>query len=91
LVENAIKFGLQTSKKPLSIKIYAKVNNNLEISIFNTGKILENPNHTESTKTGIENTKKRLALYFPDNYSFQLFEENGWVISQILIKNYKIK
>jgi sensor histidine kinase YesM len=89
LVENAIKFGLQTSKKPLSIKICAKVNNNLEISVHNSGKIAENSNHGESTKTGIENTKKRLALYFPDNYAFQLFEENGWVISQILIKDYK--
>ncbi|MCK9206404.1 MAG: histidine kinase [Salinivirgaceae bacterium] len=89
LVENAIKFGTQTSNKPLTIKICAKINSNLEISIRNTGKLVENFKSTEGTRTGIQNTKKRLALYFQDNYSFNLFEENSWVISQIIIRNFK--
>lgn len=89
LVENAIKFGLQSSKIPLTIKIFAKANDHLEISVHNTGSIVENNGSSEGTKTGITNTKKRLELYFPDNYSFKLFEKDSWVIAQIIIKNYK--
>lgn len=89
LVENAIKFGLQTSKIPLNIKIFAKTNDHLEISVHNTGSIVENNKSIDGTKTGIENTKKRLSLYFPNNYSFKLFEKDAWVIAQIIIKDYK--
>ncbi len=89
LVENAIKFGLQTSKKPLTIKISAKVNSHLEISVCNTGKLVKNLKNSEGTNTGIENTKKRLSLYFNNNFSFELYEEENWVISQIVIKDYK--
>lgn len=89
LVENAIKFGLQSSKTPLSIKISAKANSHLEISVHNTGQLVECEKSREGTKTGIENTKKRLSLYFPNNYSFKLYEENSWVISRIIIFDYK--
>lgn len=89
LVENAIKFGLQTSIKPLTIKISAKVNSHLEIRVCNTGKLVKNICNSEGTNTGIENTKKRLALYFHNDYSFELYEEENWVISQIIIKDYK--
>jgi len=90
LVENAIKFGLQSNQAPpLSIKIIAKANSHLEISVHNTGRIIESDNNNEGTKTGIENTKKRLSLYFPDNYTFKLFEKDSWVISQIIISDYK--
>lgn len=88
LVENAIKFGLQTSKIPLTIRILACIDQDLVIKICNTGRIAENTNKNDSTNTGIENTKKRLALYFPDNYAFSLFEEDNWVISQITIKDF---
>lgn len=89
LVENAIKFGLQSSKSPLTIKIYAKANKHLEISVHNTGFLVKDDKVSEGTHTGISNTKKRLSLYFPNNYSFKLFEEDSWVIAQIIIKDYK--
>ncbi len=89
LVENAIKFGLQSSTTPLNIKIIAKANSQLEISVHNSGHLIECEKDSEGTKTGIENTKKRLSLYFPENYSFKLFEKDGWVISQIIIYDYK--
>jgi len=89
LVENAIKFGLQSSPIPLNIKIIAKANEHLEISVHNTGKIIENNKSIDGTKTGVENTKKRLALYFSDNYSFKLFEKDSWVIAQIIIKDFR--
>jgi len=89
LVENAIKFGLQSKKGPLTIKIVAKANHDLEISVHNTGLIIENSRTDDGTKTGIENTKKRLSLYYQNNYSFKLFEKDEWVISQIIIHDFK--
>ncbi|MCF8381454.1 MAG: histidine kinase [Bacteroidales bacterium] len=89
LVENAIKFGLQSSTIPLNIKIVAKASDHLEISVHNTGKLVENSKSLDGTKTGIENTKKRLSLYFADNYSFKLYEQDSWVIAQIIINDYK--
>ncbi len=89
LVENAIKFGLQSSPSHLSIKIVAKANSKLEIGVYNSGHIVKCEKSNEGTKTGIKNTKKRLSLFFPDNYSFELSEEDGWVISKIIINDYK--
>jgi sensor histidine kinase YesM len=89
LVENAIKFGLQTSDSPLNIKIIATAGDNLEISVHNSGSLVEYDISNEGTKTGIENTKKRLSLYFPDNHSFRLYEKDSWVIAEIVIYDYK--
>ena len=89
LVENALKFGLQSSSSPLTIKIVIKANHHLEISVQNTGHLVECEKDEEGTKTGIENTKKRLALHLPNNHSFSLFEKDSWVISQIIIFDYK--
>ncbi len=89
LVENAIKFGLQSGSKPLNIKIVAKAGEHLEISVHNSGSLLGCDKNQEGTKTGIENTKKRLSLHFPDSHSFELFEKDSWVIAQIIILDYK--
>ncbi len=89
LVENAIKFGLQSGSTPLNIKIIAKAGDNLEISVHNSGKLVECEKSNEGTKTGIENTKKRLAIHFPDSHSFRLYEKDLWVIAQIVIIDYQ--
>lgn len=88
LVENAIKYGMLTSKKPLTLRIIANINQDLIIKICNTGRVVKNADKIDSTSTGIENIKKRLALYYSDNYTFNLFEENDWVVSQITIKDF---
>lgn len=88
LVENAIKFGLQSSDSPLKINIIARASDSLEISVINTGRLIECDKSDEGTKTGLENTKKRLSLYFPDNHSFRLYEENSCVIARIVIFDY---
>ena len=63
----------------------------LLISVSNTGKLLNaTPNsekNIDGTGNGIENLKNRLGLYYNDNYSFSLKEENGWVIAAIEINN----
>jgi LytS/YehU family sensor histidine kinase len=89
LVENAIKYGLQSNKEPLRIKLSVNAGDDLEISVHNTGRLVDTSADGESTKTGIENTKKRLALHFRDNYSFSLVEKESWVIAKIIIFDFK--
>jgi sensor histidine kinase YesM len=79
----------------LTICLSAKlINNVLSIRVENTGKLFKadsgEKNNSDGTGNGIENIKNRLALFYNDNYSFSLTEENGWVVSAIDIKNIHI-
>lgn len=86
LVENAVKHGLQTSPKPLQVKIKAKVSDNkLLLEIINSGR-LQNEN-SNGTKIGLKNVCERLKNLFGENAKFELAEANGFVKALIEIKN----
>jgi sensor histidine kinase YesM len=92
LIENAVKYGTKTMKQKLIIRLSAiLVDKKLIISVSNTGKLVyETPsyeNNSNGTSNGIENLKSRLGLYYNDNYSFSLKEEDGWVVAAIEINN----
>ena len=92
LVENAVKYGMKTSTKPLEIKIDAfRENENINISVSNTGKWFENNDQDNdeinSTKIGLENIRNRLNLVFPGKHKFDIFEKNGWVNAFIKIRH----
>lgn len=91
ILENAIKFGMKTSPKPLKIEINASVNNKnaLILEISNTGKFLIDDS-VPGTGTGLTNIKNRLDLMYPENNCFELFEKDGKVIVRIEI-NRKIR
>jgi len=81
LVENAIKYGMQTSDLPLRIQISAQVKKEvLSIFVLNTGRWLdthdEDINSTSGTGTGLHNVKQRLENAFPGNHQFEL-KRNG--------------
>lgn len=81
LVENAVKYGMQTSALPLRIEIKAeKKNDKLIIVISNSGKWYSsngaNPLKNGGMQVGIENVKKRLEQLFPDRYRFETFEQD---------------
>jgi sensor histidine kinase YesM len=65
--------------------------NTLIIRVSNTGKLLNGARNGEKnidgTGNGIDNLKYRLGLYYNDNFSFSLKEENGFVIAGIEIHN----
>jgi LytS/YehU family sensor histidine kinase len=92
LIENAVKYGTKTVKEKLIIRLsVALVNKVLLIRVSNTGKLVnagtdgeKNPN---GTGNGIENLKNRLSLYYNENYSFSIKEEDGFVIALIEIHN----
>jgi sensor histidine kinase YesM len=92
LIENAVKYGTKTSKQKLIVNLSAKlVDRMLLIRVSNTGKLFHAPVNGEKningTSNGIENLKHRLGLYYNDNYSFSLEEEEGLVVASIEINN----
>jgi two-component system, LytTR family, sensor kinase len=85
LVENAIKHGLQTSPKPLKIKISAEVmDDKLVLEVANTGR-LDNPHESNGTKIGLKNVRERLEKLYGRNGSFELKQDNGLVKARIEI------
>jgi two-component system LytT family sensor kinase len=90
LVENAIKYGMNTSELPLIIKIDAFVKkNNLLICVANSGRWLKHTssNNIQGTSTGLSNIKSRLEYSFPNNHRFDIKEEEGFV--KVIIEIYK--
>ena len=92
LIENAVKYGTKTVKEKLIIRLSVTlVNRILLIRVSNTGKLLNQGTNGEKnidgTGNGIENLKNRLSLYYDDNCSFSLKEEDGCVIATIEINN----
>ncbi len=90
LVENAIKFGMQTSATPLRVEVSIKLDDGLlSIDVSNTGKLLTDVEgdgkKEEPHGTSLENLKQRLELMFKDQYGFQLYEEDGWAHAKIRI------
>jgi len=66
LLENAIKYGQQTSPLPLRIAIAARVaEGKLHLTVENTGRWIE-PGHAGSPGIGIANLRKRLHLLYGD-------------------------
>ena len=96
LIENAVKYGTKTTKQKLIIRLTViLLDKNLIIRVLNTGKLVNvNPNsekNADGTSNGIENLKNRLALYYKDEFSFSLKEEDGWVVATIEIKNLNMR
>jgi two-component sensor histidine kinase len=78
LVENAVKYGVETSPTGSEIRIHAQRmdDGTVHIEIANLGAIVPFAN---STKVGLVNTRKRLALALGANAQLDLSENSGWV------------
>jgi sensor histidine kinase YesM len=90
LVENAIKYGFLTNDDVLRLLIKVTRNGQtLSILVKNTGRLVSSQQIKDkeliSTKTGIDNIKKRLSLFYPDCSAFELFEKDQWVHALITI------
>jgi len=90
LIENAIKYGMQTSSMPLKISVKAEVvNSKLQVEVSNTGRWLHPSAVSEAnepgTGTGLDNVRKRLENEYPDKHTFRVFEKDGRVTIQLEI------
>lgn len=91
LVENAIKFGMQTSPLPLTVEVTASCSNGtVHLEVANTGKWKEPSARSSGLRhgfgVGLENVRQRLAHAFPGKHAFDVFERDGWVYAVINIE-----
>jgi len=91
LVENAIKYGFQSGMGTLQLLIkVAKIENGIAVLVQNTGTLKSCKTswlpEQKSTKTGIDNLKKRLALLYPGSHELLLYEKDGFVNAEITLK-----
>jgi two-component system sensor histidine kinase ChiS len=96
LIENAIKHGLNENPDQFEIRIKITFDAGiLAIDISNTGKLKnlveDDSKVSEAHGTSLRNIRKRLQLLFNNEFSFQLFEEEGWVHVKIKINFEKSK
>jgi len=100
LVENAIKYGMQTTRGTLHLTIVSRLEGeNLVIEVSNTGVWVEfsdivigntlNSGATitkqRSTGIGLENLRKRLAQLYSDDYTMSITQEQGMVMVRITL------
>jgi len=79
LVENAVKYGWQTSSKPLKISITARFfDNKLLLEVSNSGKSQTALNEN-GTKIGLQNVRERLEKLFGENAKFELKQDGEFV------------
>lgn len=87
IIENAIKYGMDTSTMPLKIKLSAQYSDSqLQINVINTGHWLKNNLHKSGTGTGLKNVKQRLDLAFPNKNNITIDKKDDSVNVKILIK-----
>ena len=89
IIENAIKYGMDTSPMPLNIQLIAKVAGSvLQLDIINTGHWVNEgeKRSNNGTGTGLKNVKQRLDLAFPNRNSFKIIKNQSKVHIKIIIE-----
>lgn len=83
LVENAVKHGVEPSMGICKIRIAAcRAPGQVVLTVANQGWLAE---ASASTRLGLANTGKRLALLFGAGASCTLAERDGWVVATIVL------
>ena len=83
LVENAVKHGVEPSMGVCEIRISARLlEKEVVLTVANQGWLAE---ASASTRLGLANTSKRLALLFGPGATCTLVEKDGWVIATITL------
>jgi LytS/YehU family sensor histidine kinase len=77
LVENAVKYGVETSAGGSDIAVRAhRAHGRIHIEVANTGALCGT---SQSTRVGLNNARKRLALAVGQDATLDLCEADGWV------------
>jgi two-component system, LytTR family, sensor kinase len=88
LVENAVKYGLETSDRPLRVAVaVARRGDQLEVEVRNTGRWLDDgARHGAGTGTGLRNLRARLAHLYPDRHALDVGEHDGEVRARLMLQ-----
>jgi two-component sensor histidine kinase len=89
LVENAVKYGMQTSPLPLRLRIRASIiYGSLRLEVANTGHWLQADQEDyfgESTGIGLRLVREHLEHSYRGRYQMTCVAEDGWVVQWIEI------
>lgn len=87
LVENAVKYGQDTSELPLRVSVHVSRLNadTLQLTVANSGRWLEPAPREKSSHLGLQNLRNRLALLYPGKHRLDIAHGNGWVTITIQI------
>ena len=87
LVENAIKHGI--AHLPSGGKVFVQINliegDLLKISVANTGRLSKPSVFNDSTRVGLENTRRRLKLLYGEKAGLNIYNQGDEVICVVLI------
>lgn len=89
LVENAIKFGMRTSRMPLRVRVSARLRGDtLLIRVMNSGTWIppESGPDEEGTGIGLANIRQRIGELFPGNAELRSFHRGGWVSFRLRLR-----
>ena len=93
LLENAIKYGQQTSPMPLSILIHARrAGANLQLFVENTGSWVETSvsSRDQGMGIGIGNLRRRLQLLYGERASLTYEHSPEWVRAMVTLPIIKV-
>jgi two-component system LytT family sensor kinase len=84
LVENAVKYGRQTSDPPWKVTIEASATDyGLCLKVWNAGTLTVPPYAGSGSGIGLSLLRRRLELLFPDRHRFTLREDQGSVCAEL--------
>jgi len=84
IIDNSVKYGMESTKLPLRISIRAKViSNRLRIEVLNSGIWKERDAGNGSTGTGLQNVESRLETLYPGRHQLQ-FEKTDESVKIVL-------
>lgn len=86
LVENAIKYGMQTNHSRVSVRIEAGLQDAwLVLQVHNTGHWIEPDPHRKMGGIGLDNLNRRLRHLYGRKHHIETFEGEGWVTIRVTI------
>jgi two-component system, LytTR family, sensor kinase len=85
LVENAVKYGLETSERPLRVRVaVARDGDALDVTVTNSGRWLAHGSN--GTGTGLRNLRARLAHLYPERHALDVGEHAGEVRAHLRVE-----
>ena len=87
LVENAIKYGRDTSETPLRIRlnVLRLRRDAVQITVSNTGHWTQPQEKEKSSHLGLSGLRRRLELLYADRHKIEISDAGGWVTLTIHI------
>jgi two-component system LytT family sensor kinase len=87
LVENAVKYGFETSPRPLRIEVTAaRAQSQLRVEVANTGTwLVDGAKNGRGTGTGMTNLRERLRHLYPGRHGLEITHDDGWVRVRLTI------